>query len=424
MNNLLIALASMLLFTSFSATSNIEVRVPAVEENITDEVGAYSEMPEEPLCGENFTDKLYGTMPKDRNYMYSPYSLKLALAMAANGAEGNTRNEILNATEIMVLDEYNRHTADTIKKYSETEVIRLDIANSIWLNTDTSPYDFSDKYKTVINTFYGGEAREVTLENSVSEVNKWVNEKTNGKIPSVINDTYDAALVNAIYFKGCWKTEFNKNATKKDIFTDRNGKESEIDFMNVTSRFMYGESEGVRVIELPYKTVIDDVDEEAGTITSEKIENADVSMFVLLSDDEITEPEKIVSELHDKDMLTSKKTQLSLPKFKIEYDREMSRDLYALGIKTAFGANADFDAMFGTVNCNMAFSQVIHKTFIEVDEKGTEAAAVTAILMKATAARPQPEEIIEFKADKPFTFLIRDNISGETLFIGEYAFAQ
>lgn len=391
--------------------------------NTAEDVPVIVEKEEASAEAKSFTDKLYNIMPEDKNYMYSPASVKMALAMAANGAEGDTRKEILDTVGIDDLDAYNADTAAMIKKYSDTQIIRLNIANSIWLNTDTMPFGFSEKYKTTVRDFYSGEAREVTLKNAVSDVNKWVKEKTNGKIPSVINEPYDAALVNAIYFKANWQNEFNKNATKKDIFTDRNGKKTETDFMNMTNRFMYGEKDGVRVLELPYKTIISSMDEDTGRITNDRMENTDISMFILLSDNEIKEPEKTVTEMYNGG-LTQKKTELSLPKFKIEYDRELTDDLQALGIKTAFSSNANFDEMFGRTNSSMCFSQVIHKTFIEVDEEGTEAAAVTAIAMKATSARPQPEEIIQFKADKPFTFLIRDNVSGETLFIGEYAFVE
>ena len=147
--------------------------------------------------------------------------------------------------------------------------------------------------------------------------------------------------------------------------------------------------------------------------------DANVSMFILLSYGEITEPEKIVSEVYDD--MTLRKVNLSLPKFKIEYSAQIAQTLKALGIKSAF-ANANFGRMFDE-KTDTAISDIIHKTFIEVDEDGTEAAAVTAVVMVGSAA-PRPEEIIDFKADRPFTFLIRDNKSGETLFIGEYAFAE
>ncbi len=429
MNNWIFTLIGLLIVSSMTYTSIDVVETPELKEpDFVDVIIVESETEKlevtNKVTGTNFTDKLYSVMPKDKNYMYSPLSVKLALAMAANGAKGITKQEILDTLDITNLDAFNQDTIAIINKYSDNNVIRLDIANSIWLNTDTSPYDFSEGYKKTILDFYNGEAREVTLKTAVPKVNGWVNEKTNGKIPTIINESFDAALVNAIYFKGNWENDFNENSTKKDIFTDRNGKETEIDFMCQTNRFLYGESDGIRVLELPYKTVIKNMDEKTGKITNERLEDADVSMFILLSDNEITEPEKIVSELYYNDRLESKKTNLSLPKFEIEYDRELTEILQTLGIKTAFSGNADFDSMFETENSKMAFSQVIHKTFISVDEKGTEAAAVTAILMKATSARPQPEEIIEFKADKPFTFLIRDNVSGETLFIGEYAFVQ
>ena len=368
----------------------------------------------------SFTDKLYSAMPKDKNYMYSPFSIKSALAMAANGANGSTKSEILDILGIENLDTYNEEMKSTIEKYSATDLLRFDISNSIWLNTDNAHYDFSKDYTDTIGKFYDGEVGKVNNENALPEINGWVNKKTNGKIPSIINDSsFDAALINAIYFKAKWDDTFDKQDTRPDIFTDRNGKKTEIDFMHTMRKYPYAEKSGVKVISLDYLTRGTTGNPLNPTNDSSVRLDANVSMFILLSYGEITEPEKIVSEVYDD--MTLRKVNLSLPKFKIEYSAQIAQTLKALGIKSAF-ANANFGRMFDE-KTDTAISDIIHKTFIEVDEDGTEAAAVTAVVMVGSAA-PRPEEIIDFKADRPFTFLIRDNKSGETLFIGEYAFAE
>lgn len=411
MNKIIAVLLSLLVMGG--TMSGIETDNGQTEVDTTPEAVTVSE-------SASFTDKLYSAMPKDKNYMYSPFSIKSALAMAANGANGSTKSEILDVLEIENLDTYNEEMKSTIEKYSATDLLRFDISNSIWLNTDNAHYDFSKDYTDTIGKFYGGEVGKVNNKNALPEINGWVNKKTNGKIPSIINDSsFDAALINAIYFKAKWDDTFSKKLTKPDIFTDRNGKKSEIAFMNDTRKIPYGELDGVKVVELEYMTRSSDTDASGEEIKSISLDNTNVSMFVLLTDGEITEPEKIVSEVYDE--MTLRKVRLSLPKFKIEYSAQIAKTLKALGIKSAF-ANADFSRMFDE-KTDTAISDIIHKTFIEVDEDGTEAAAVTAVVMVGSAA-PRPEEIIDFKADHPFTFLIRDNKSGETLFIGEYAFAE
>ena len=192
--------------------------------------------------------------------------------------------------------------------------------------------------------------------------------------------------------------------------------------MNAERKYMYGEKDGVKAVELKYMT--------RGTTgnpfgaseeDSISLQNTSVSMFILLSDEDISNPEELVTDLCNNNLMQKRKVKLSVPKFKIEYSAELSPALKALGIKSAF-SDANFKKMFDK-DANTAISNVIHKTYIDVDEEGTEAAAVTAIIMMGSAM-PRPEEVIEFKADKPFTFLIRDNYSGETFFIGEYAFAE
>ncbi len=404
---------------------NTLVNIPSSSEDstVTTETDIIEAQDNKETVGDNFTDKLYNLMPKDKNYMYSPFSIKSALAMAANGAEGKTRTEILTVVGIDDLDKFNSDMSETIKKYSATDLLKFDISNSVWINTDNADYDFSDTYKNTVEDFYNGDVGTVTNKTALPVINGWVNEKTQGKIPSVINDSsFDAALINAIYFKAKWENMFSKANTKPDIFTDRNGKETEIDFMNSTRKYWYGEKDGVKVLELEYMTRGTTGDSFKYSEDNQvRLDNTSVSMFLLLSDNEIKAPEKLVDELCGNNLMEYRKVNLSFPKFKIEFSAEISPVLKALGIKSAF-SDANFKKMFDK-DANTAISNVLHKTYIDVDEEGTEAAAVTAIMM-AGSAMPKPEEIIEFKADRPFTFLIRDNISGETFFIGEYAFAE
>lgn len=355
-----------------------------------------------------FSDALNLYMPENENYMISPLSIKMALALAANGAEGETKQEILSAVGITDLDVYNNDAKSMIDKYSQTDLLKLDISNSIWINIDNTPQSFSKDYSDKTEKYLYAESGTVTNKNALDKINGWVDEKTNGKISEIIseqNKDFDAMLVNAVYFKGRWEKEFSKAATEKDVFTDRNGKESHMDFMNKTADLKYADANGIQIIELPY-------------LTDEKSGDMDVSMYLMMSDEEFN-PIAVL----DAAELSKQYVALSVPKFKIEYDIGLVEILRGIGIRKAFGGSAEFEKMFDSGN--MYISDALHKTYIQVDEEGTEAAAVTAFSMKATSARPTPKpEPIVVKFNKPFTFVVKDNTNGEILFMGEYAFSE
>lgn len=334
----------------------------------------------------------------EKNYMVSPFSLKMALMMAANGAEGETQKEMLEAFGIEDIAEYNQKSQELINKYNSTEELKLNVANSIWLNKDIALNTaFNEEFKNLIAEYYKGEANEVTIENAVTTINTWVEEKTNGKIKDLINDPmFLGALVNTLYFKGAWANQFDDYLTEKEIFTDINGIETEKDFMNKTNRYSYFEDDTMQMIKIPY----------SGFKTA---------MYIAL-------PKKD-GELDFKtamENMSSEKVNVAIPKFKVEYSITLNDILKQMGIQKAFSGEAEFDKMFASdAETSFYISQVLQKTFIEVDEKGTEAAAATAVIMMTSARPAQPEEIKEFVANKPFTYYIRDEESGEILFIGE-----
>jgi len=361
---------------------------------------------------ESFTDKISAQMPDDKNYMFSPLSIQLAFAMAANGASGETQAEMLKALGISDLDEYNERAMALIEEYKNAGALRLDIANAVWLNKDNADFNFNKEYTALLNKYYGAEANVSDNEKIVGEVNGWVNDKTNGKIPTIIqNPDFASILLNAVYFKGAWENEFSKSATAPDTFTDRNGKETQIDFMNQTGYFNYYNHDGLEVLELPYKNVV--YNEET---QDNEFYDFDISMYLVRGDYNEGNFGYIASN-----KMVNERIKLSMPKFKFEFDIGLNDIMKNLGIDIAFDANrADFTKMVDSGNMFIADS--IHKTYIGVDEEGTEAAAVTAIMMEATSARPK--EPIVVKYDTPFTFVIRDNKNNVTLFIGEYAFAE
>ena len=347
-----------------------------------------------------FAWNLNKLMPKDKNYTFSPLSIKMAMAMAATGADGQTKTEILQVLNIEDLDGFNESMRQLIKTYSEGYDLQLNIANSLWLNTDYyKDVKFEEAYKDMIANYYNATSQEVDNTNAVEKINSWVKDKTNGKITEIISDSdFLACILNAVYFKGEWAVQFEEEATKKANFTDRNGKVTQTDFMNMTGYFNYYEDPSVQMLELPYK-------------------GRKASMYIAIPASRDVNFSKGIENME------RKRVQISMPKFKTEFAVTLNDILTEMGIQTAFDKNkADFKKMFTQVVENIYISDVIHKTFINVDENGTEAAAATGIVIDVTSI--PTEEPIVFKADKPFTYFIRDNANGEILFMGEYAYIE
>lgn len=346
---------------------------------------------------ENSAFKLLEYMPDDENYMISPFSIEMAMMMAANGAEGATQQEILDVFRIRNIEDYNNYTKDIIKRYNENDKVKINVANSIWIKDDERELDFKQEYKNLISEYFNGTADKVKDNDAVQTINNWCNEKTNGKIKDIIpTSNFDASLLNAIYFKGNWAKQFNEYNTKNDKFTTYEGNSVEKEFMNQTDEFNYYEDKTIQMVEMPYA-------------------DNNTSMYVVLAknDEEINIENAI-------DKMESKRVHIKLPKFRVEYKTELNKTLQEMGIKTAFTGSAEFDDKMFEDSFGMFIDLILHKTYIDVDEKGTEAAAVTAILMKTSSMVMEPlEEPKEFIADKPFIYFIRDNESGAILFMGE-----
>lgn len=363
----------------------------------------------------DFVDKINAQMPDDKNYMFSPLSIQMAFMMAANGATGETLDEILKALEISDKNEYNEMAKALISEYRNSGAVEINIANAIWMNEDNADFVFDKSYTDLLNEYFEAEASISDNKKIVNEVNNWVNDKTKGKIPTIINDPYfTAVLLNAIYFKGAWADEFPEHATSSRNFTDRNGKCHSIDFMNKTDSINYFKDEFIEVLELPYRNyTYNEKNDEF------KRYDTDISMYLVRNRFEYED--EMLTKCIEENKLTSTYMNFSMPKFCVEYSAGISDVMKNLGINKAFDKRyADFTKM--VTGGNMYITDAIHKTYISVDEKGTEAAAVTAVMMDATSAmRPEP---IKVSFDTPFTFVIRDNKNGITLFIGEYAFTE
>lgn len=358
-------------------------------------------------------EKLMAHMPHDRNYMLSPFSLRMALMMAANGAEGETRKEILSALNIdetnvgdfndyaLSFVEYMENAKQMNSEVADDEHKRPEfaLANSIWLNEDTLPNaEFSKEFEDLIVNKYGGTSEKVNNKNAVERVNGWVNEKTNGTINNLIDSSdFLAAIVNAIYMKAQWETQFPESATKKDTFTDRNGKKAELDFMEQTGNFYYYENENTEIVRLPYY--------------------GGLSAYFIIGD--------MIDIEHQSFDSGFKKVHVKIPKFRLDSDIDLKDILSEFGIKRAFSKDtAEFSPMFE--NAEAYIDKVIQKTHIDMNENGTEASAASVAVMAPICTGPfiTTETVMEFVADEPFEFYICDDETGEIFFMGEYAFVE
>lgn len=374
-----------------------------------------------------FADALVRAASPEGNWVMSPYSVRLCLAMLANGTKGETQAELLDALQIDDLDAFNQDVKELLATYDGyARIMSLDTANSIWLNQSwfdgKGAYlpDFVEK----MDENYRATVEEVTNTDSVERVNAWVSEKTNDKIPTILtedNREFVTALVNAVYFKAAWENEFSESRTDKADFTNADGSTDTVDMMHQTSGFGYYATPGIEALEMDYRKYA--VDNPEGD-NWEYFRDADFSMYLIKADQQID-----VQTLLDQAEFTYGDVDIAVPKFKVEYGAALDDALQALGVKTAYDRDkADLTAMLDPSSLpggQHFLDTVLQKAYIAIDEKGTEAAAVTAAMNGAGAEPPsRPKLVRTFTADSPFWFVIRDNANQEILFVGQYETAE
>ena len=375
-----------------------------------------------------FTDALIRALDADGNWSVSPYSIRMCLAMLANGAKGETQQELLTALRIDDLDAFNQSVKELLETYDGyARIMSLDTANSLWLNQSRfdGTGEFQPDFVRRMQEYFRAEAQEVTDADSVERVNAWVDEKTNGKIPTILtedNRQFVTALVNAVYFKAAWENEFYEGSTDEADFTNADGTVATVDMMHQTNGFGYYSTPGIEALEMPYrKDAADNIEGD----NYEYFRYADFSMYLIKADDTLD-----VQDFLDTAAFSYEdEVAVSVPKFKVEYTAALDDALRAMDVHTAYDPDAaDLSAMLDPASLASGqhfLDTVLHKTYIAVDEKGTEAAAVTAAMCGAGAEMPsRPALIRTFTADGPFWFVIRDNAAGEILFAGRYETAN
>ena len=337
--------------------------------------------------------KLLAEVEADENEktFISPTSLFAALSMVYNGAAGETKEEIAKVlqAEGISVDDLNEANASLLSMLDkDSKQIQLSIANSIWLNEDFHfQKDFADNTKA----YFNAEIDEVdVLDNaSAKKINDWVKQATNDKIEDMVEEPLDpdlvALLLNAIYFKGDWTYEFDKALTENHPFYLRDGTTKEVPLMNLYEELAYMENDDFQAVALPYG-------------------DGEMSMKVFL-------PKEDTSLEAFKQTLTSEnwaawETQFTfqegtvlLPKFQLEYETVLSDSLKKIGMATAFDGRADFAKMIEEKE-PLVISEVKQKTFIDVNEEGTEAAAATSVAVELTSAPMETPFYME--VNRPF----------------------
>ena len=358
-----------------------------------------------------FSFKLYNQIRKeqgaDKNAFVSPASVMLALAMTYNGADGTTREAMARALEIngMGLDDVNLAFAGLKSALAPNDPkIQLRIANSLWARNGIKLKPaFVERNKQ----HYAAEITTLDFSSPAAKdtINAWVNKNTEGKIQKIvdrINPDDILFLINAIYFKGQWQIAFKKEDTKPDVFRLAGGERKELPMMSQSGRYLYYKGEGFQAVALPYG-------------------KGAVSMYVFLPDEQSSLDQfeqGLTSENWDVWMNSFRGTpgELKLPRFKVEWESRLNDVLKAIGMAEAFDpARANFSQMAEVSGNRIFISDVRHKSWCEVNEEGTVAAAVTSVTATLTSAPPQP---FSMKVDRPFFFAIRDNQSGVLLFMG------
>lgn len=345
----------------------------------------------------------------DKNVFISPASVAMAFGMAYNGAAGDTQRALAAALETQgfTLDELNKAN-DALRKslMNADPKVQLSIANSLWARQGVG---FKDDFLKRNTDFFGASVSELDFAdpNASATINGWVARNTKDKIKKIVPDRIPADtvlyLINAIYFKGDWTTKFNKAHTKEMPFTLLGGKQKQHPLMFQDGKFNYFETRDFQAVSIPFGG------ERLGFYVFLPAANSNLDAFCGQLTAENWEKWMRQFSKHDGD--------LWLPRFKLEYEASLIPPLKALGMSIAFEpGRADFSGMRSPPP-DLFISEVKHKTFVEVNEDGAEAAAVTSIGVSVTSVQIPPPRFA-MKVDRPFVCAIRDNKTGAILFIG------
>ena len=346
----------------------------------------------------------------DKNLLLSPYSVSTALKMAMLGANGETKQAMattldVSGTSPQEVQKHVKSVMDSLRNPGGST--QLAIANALF---GAKNIKFKPEFLKDNKTFYSADATPVDFsknEETVGIINSWVKQQTRGKIPTILGKVSPRDvlyLVNAIYFKGKWQEPFQKEQTKKEKFNLLDGTKKDVDMMHAWRKMSYMETPEFQAVDLPY------ADGRLSLTVFLPKKQSSLKLFeTKMSKDSWS---NWMKQFH------SLQGHLGMPRFKIEDNMMLKDALSAMGMAVAFDPQkANFKRMTD-ISENIYISKVIHKTFMEVNEEGTEAAAVTAIGMEMTSARVDPVKPFEMVLNRPFFIALRDKKTDSVLFMG------
>lgn len=349
-----------------------------------------------------------------KNVFVSPSSIATALEMTYNGASGQTRAEMAKTLHIsgLSLDALNNANQSLRKGVTSGDPkVKIAVANSLWAQRK---FTFLPDFIARNLRYYDAAVRNVDFANPTTTdlINRWVKQHTNGKIVKLLpplDVLTRLVLVNAVYFHGMWTDQFTKAATHPQPFHLQNGATKNVPMMSRTGEYSYLKGPNFQAIRLPYGSgrfamyvFLPDPD-------NLKLQDIEFGLPAILKTLDRSNWDRWLSQMH------SAHGSISLPRFKVEYSQALNEPLKALGMRQAFDIrSADFGGMTGKPDLYVSLVQ--HKAYVDVNEEGTEAAAATAVVMTMKAMRPSPG--FAMVVDHPFLCAIRDDKTGEILFLG------
>ena len=361
----------------------------------------------------SFAFSLYNKTMGMNSRVVSPLSVTYLMSMLANGADGETQQQILatlgwagEGVQQPSLQDINDYSRMLIEKTARLDkAVTVEIANYVAVNKE---FKLNSKFQKSVERDYkaGVESLNFTSPSTLKRINDWCNDRTHGMIPSIINEVDPDAvsyLMNAIYFNGTWKDKFSKEETKQEMFRGYTRDIQYVDMMHRHGEYFYADGDGYSAVSIPYgngafrMTVILPTE---GSFLRDVMASMDGGKF--------QELQRSMEKCN---------VDLKIPRFTTEVDLPLNDIISALGAPLIFSSQADFSQF---ARGDFYVSKMFQKAKIEVSEEGTKAAAVTAAIMMMSAMRPEKKRNVVFHADSPFAYIISENSTGSIYFMGQY----
>ena len=361
----------------------------------------------------SFAFSLYNKTMGMNSRVVSPLSVTYLMSMLANGADGETQQQILatlgwagegiQQPSLQDINDYSRMLIEKTERLDKA--VTVEIANYVAVNKE---FKLNSKFQKSVERDYkaGVESLNFTSPSTLKRINDWCNDRTHGMIPSIINELDPDAvsyLMNAIYFNGTWKDKFSKEETKQEMFRGYTRDIQYVDMMHRHGEYFYADGDGYSAVSIPYgngafrMTVI--LPSE-GSFLRDVMASMDGGKFQAL--------QRSMEKCN---------VDLKIPRFTTEVDLPLNDIISALGAPLIFSSQADFSQF---ARGDFYVSKMFQKAKIEVSEEGTKAAAVTAAIMMMSAVRPEKKRNVVFHADSPFAYIISENSTGSIYFMGQY----